>query len=443
MALTDQKKPQDVSKEPVDTSSSESDEEPEIEAEQAESNTGEPVSEDSLDMDGEEASEEFDESTDPEVAESAEVPTDDEGVDEAEPQAGESEGAESRAGEAEDEASDVVDKRKEALESLRKKVDKTANEQQVPGPPKTAGDDDEVMEVGVVAETAKSNVDVLLSELQSRNRKIIELKQAVRDANEQGSESEELQRAHDELQTTYEELREAHEELQNERDEINDRMLRVAADLENFRRRAERDKKELKKYGIKDVVSELIPAVDNMERALEHVDEREAEGSFVDGVRMVYRQVVSGLEKHGVKGFDSVGEQFNPERHEAIQQVESKDKETGTIVEEFQKGYFLHDRLLRPALVSVAKRVEAQQDEDSTEEAGEQPSGETDVDEESVAGESSVEEASAPEQDEGEHGESVGEADESEDFGEDGSADEERSDDVLGGPSDDEPEPED
>ena len=238
-----------------------------------------------------------------------------------------------------------------------------------------------VVAVGVVAEEAKSNIEVLLNEVQGRNRKIMELKDALRTALEMAEEGgggeeaqqelenlvaehEELHQAHQQLRTEHEELESSFEALGEQKEQINNRMLRVAADLENFRRRSERERKELKRYGINDAVAELLPAVDNLERALQHADTQSNSDSFVDGVRMVYRQIVAALKKHGVTGFESVGEPFNPERHEAIQQVESSSVDTGTIVEQFQKGYFLHDRLLRPALVSVAKRVEAAEQDD-------------------------------------------------------------------------------
>lgn len=162
------------------------------------------------------------------------------------------------------------------------------------------------------------------------------------------------------------ELAQAREELEltrQERDDFNNRMLRVAADLENYRRRTERDKEDLRRYGIDKVVLELIPAVDDMERALTHASDRGEDSSMVEGVRMVYRKILGALKKYGVEGFESKGEPFDPQLHEAIQQVERTDVDTGTIVEEYQKGYFLHDRLLRPALVVVAKRVDSPQEE--------------------------------------------------------------------------------
>ena len=102
----------------------------------------------------------------------------------------------------------------------------------------------------------------------------------------------------------------------------------------------------------------MLPVLDNLERALEHGEKSEAESSIVDGVKMVFRQFVGALTKHGVVGFESVGEVFDPQRHEAIQQVETADHETGVVLEQFQKGYFLHERLLRPAMVSVSRKIE-------------------------------------------------------------------------------------
>jgi molecular chaperone GrpE len=165
-----------------------------------------------------------------------------------------------------------------------------------------------------------------------------------------------------------------------ERDDYKNRFMRNAADLDNFRRRAQREQEELRKYGIDKVVSDLIPAVDNLERALQHAATTEESGSIVDGVRMVYKQIVSALAKYGVEGFESKGQMFDPQRHEAIQQVESTELPSGTVMEQYQKGYFLHDRLLRPALVSVAKFVGIPQNEivATEDEQGEEPAAAAD-----------------------------------------------------------------
>ena len=211
---------------------------------------------------------------------------------------------------------------------------------------------------------------------------------AASDDEDASAALEEAQRAHDEersrLEARISELEEKLETVQNDRDETRERMLRAAADLENFRKRSKREQEELRKYGIDKLCLELLPAVDNLERALAHAESSEEESDILDGVKMVYKQILSALEKHGVTGFDATGEQFNPEHHEAIQQVESQEHETGEVVDQFQKGYIIHERLLRPALVSVAKRVdggdndeqsrEDKQDEEMNEESGESDS---------------------------------------------------------------------
>lgn len=148
-------------------------------------------------------------------------------------------------------------------------------------------------------------------------------------------------------------------ELEAERDDYRNRMMRVAADLENFRKRTAREKEDMRKYGIDRVVLELLPVIDNLERALEHADKSdESSTTIVDGIRMVHRQFITALEKHGVKGFESKGEQFDPQKHEAIQQVETTDHPTGYVMEQYQKGYYLHERLIRPALVVVVRNPE-------------------------------------------------------------------------------------
>lgn len=167
------------------------------------------------------------------------------------------------------------------------------------------------------------------------------------------------------------ELEERLDEVKQERDQFEERMMRIAADLENFKKRAKRNEEELEKYGSKSLVSDLLPTIDNLERALEHARNSE-EANIIDGVEMVVRQLHQQLEKHGVAPFDATGETFDPERHEAIQQVETSDHESGEVIEQFQRGYMIHDRLLRPAMVSVAKQVEESDDEETSEdESGE------------------------------------------------------------------------
>lgn len=166
-------------------------------------------------------------------------------------------------------------------------------------------------------------------------------------------------------------------ELEAERDDYKNRLMRTAADLENFRKRAAREREDMRKYGIDRMIMEILPALDNLERALEHAEKNESSANITEGVRMVARQFLGALEKHGVNQFDARGEMFDPQRHEAIQQLETAEFETGRIVEQYQRGYFLHDRLLRPALVAVAKRVEVVDDGGIVEAASSEASEET------------------------------------------------------------------
>lgn len=135
-------------------------------------------------------------------------------------------------------------------------------------------------------------------------------------------------------------------------DELRDRLLRLAADFDNYRKRSRREIEEARRFGIDALLHDIVPVADNLERALAH--SQDDKSPVVEGVRMVARQLTDVLKGHGVTGFSSVGEVFDPERHEAVTQRACADQAPGTVVEELQKGYMLQDRLLRPARVVVA-----------------------------------------------------------------------------------------
>jgi len=133
-----------------------------------------------------------------------------------------------------------------------------------------------------------------------------------------------------------------------------DKFLRERADLENYRKRVQKEKEELLKYGNESLILEILPAIDNMERALEHACD-ESMSAIVEGIKMTLCMLQSTLKKFGVAPVDAgKGTTFDPAYHQAMNQVESSEHEPNTIVSEFQKGYLLNERLLRPALVSVA-----------------------------------------------------------------------------------------
>lgn len=142
--------------------------------------------------------------------------------------------------------------------------------------------------------------------------------------------------------------------LRAELEEQQQRLLRVQADYDNFRRRTQKEKEELAKYASMKLVTELVPVVDNFERALATVPQGAEAESFAKGVGMIFRQLEGVLSAEGVTAMDAVGKPFNPEFHQAIMQVESEEYEEGIVVEEVQKGYMLKDKVLRPAMVKVS-----------------------------------------------------------------------------------------
>ena len=135
-----------------------------------------------------------------------------------------------------------------------------------------------------------------------------------------------------------------------------DRFLRERADLENYRKRVGREKEELLNYGNKSLLEEILPVIDNLERALAHVSENGL-GAVVEGIRMTHAMLLTALKKFSVTPIESIGAPFDSAFHQAMAQVPTDQHEANTVVEEYQKGYMLKERLLRPAMVTVATPV--------------------------------------------------------------------------------------
>jgi molecular chaperone GrpE len=143
---------------------------------------------------------------------------------------------------------------------------------------------------------------------------------------------------------------------QAEASENRDRMLRMAAELDNYKKRSTRELDDLKKYATENLIRQLLTVVDNLERAIASASPENQNGkSVVDGVALTLAEIMKILEKHNVSVIDSLGEPFDPAFHQAMCQEESSDQPPNTVVQEFQKGYLIHDRLLRPAMVVVSK----------------------------------------------------------------------------------------
>jgi len=135
-----------------------------------------------------------------------------------------------------------------------------------------------------------------------------------------------------------------------------DKYVRAVAELDNYRKRAVREKADAIRYGNETLIRDMLPLVDGMDRALEHACNSEDFDAFRKGLQMLHEQLLGSLQKHGVERIDTAGKDFDPHVHEAMMQVESADHEDSRVIDEFEKGYLLNGRLLRPAKVSVCKR---------------------------------------------------------------------------------------
>jgi molecular chaperone GrpE len=162
----------------------------------------------------------------------------------------------------------------------------------------------------------------------------------------------EMAAAQEEVSDMQVQLEALNDELANARDQL----MRAQADVQNIRRRAEQDVEKAHKYGQEKLVSDLLPVVDNLERALAAITaDDEVLKSLVEGVELTLRSFQDTLQKHSIVALDPHGEPFDPQVHQAMAMVDAPDAEPNTVVNVFQKGYTLHGRLVRPAMVVVSK----------------------------------------------------------------------------------------
>lgn len=200
-------------------------------------------------------------------------------------------------------------------------------------------DIDQVREVKVVEENKQQGI-------QDNEESIEESKEENRDeetVEESADDTIELETEEDNRVT----------ELEKELEEIKNRMIRVQADYDNFRRRTREEKEAAAKYRAQGIVEGLLPVIDNFERALNVQTDVEQADSLHQGMKMVYNQLIEVLKNEGVEEVPGAGAVFDPHQHQAVMQVQEDDYEDNTIVEVLQKGYKLKDRVVRPAMVKV------------------------------------------------------------------------------------------
>ena len=196
--------------------------------------------------------------------------------------------------------------------------------------------------------------ETILDEEKTDDAQSNETNESAEDSNENNSDSPE---------NIIEKLNEEIQDLKNQR-------LRAAAELENFRKRAEKDQADALKYGVSNFAKEIINIKDNVERAQSSISEdvrsNDAVKSIVEGLDMIAQSAVATFEKIGIKKIESLNEKFDHNLHQAMMEIENNEVEPGTIVQELISGYTLHDRLLRPAMVGVSKKTQQNQQSDDS-----------------------------------------------------------------------------
>ena len=141
--------------------------------------------------------------------------------------------------------------------------------------------------------------------------------------------------------------------LKEKIEELEDKVKRQMAEFDNFRKRTEKEKSAMFEMGAKNVIEKILPVVDNFERGLAAIPEEQKNDAFAEGMEMIYKQLISELEKMEVKPIPAVGEEFDPNFHNAVMQVESEEYESGVIAQELQKGYTYRDSVVRHSMVAV------------------------------------------------------------------------------------------
>ncbi|MBR5408192.1 MAG: nucleotide exchange factor GrpE [Lachnospiraceae bacterium] len=138
-------------------------------------------------------------------------------------------------------------------------------------------------------------------------------------------------------------------------EQLTDRVKRQMAEFENFRKRTEKEKSSMYEMGARSVIEKMLPVIDNFERGLDTVPEDEKDSPFTEGMRMIYKQLMTELEGIGVKPIEALGAEFDPEFHNAVMQVESEEYESGHVAQELQKGYMYRDSVVRHSMVAVVQ----------------------------------------------------------------------------------------
>lgn len=173
------------------------------------------------------------------------------------------------------------------------------------------------------------------------------------DGSDEEGTSEEIEKSEEGKKSLFKK-KEKKDKKDEQIEELNDRLKRQMAEFDNFRKRTEKEKSQMYDMGAKTIVEKILPVIDNFERGLAAVPEEEKSNAFVDGMEKVYKQMLTTLSEAGVEPIKAIGEEFNPDFHNAVMHVENEEAGENIVVEEFQKGYVYRDTVVRHSMVKVA-----------------------------------------------------------------------------------------
>lgn len=198
-------------------------------------------------------------------------------------------------------------------------------------------------------EEVEATVDTEAETTEEDNTEEVIAEEAVEEDTEAGAEEE---AAEEKSSGGFFKKKEKKDKKDAQIEELTDKVRRQMAEFENFRKRSEKEKTQMYEVGAKGILEKILPVVDNFERGLKGMEE--SEDPFAQGMQMIYKQLMTSLEEAGVKAIEAVGQEFNPDFHNAVMHVEDDEFGENEIVEEFQKGYMYHDSVLRHSMVKVA-----------------------------------------------------------------------------------------
>ena len=204
-------------------------------------------------------------------------------------------------------------------------------------------------------EVLENIMDELEKESQEKEETVAKTTEAEAAEAEADAEGEEAEETSDDKKKGLFGKKEKKDPLKEKVDELNDRLIRQVAEFDNFRKRTDKEKAQMFEQGQGSVLEKLLPVIDNFERGLQAVPEEDKDGAFADGMNKIYKQLIKQLEDLGVTPIEAVGNEFDPNLHNAVMQVDSEEYESGVVAQELQKGYMFHDTVLRHSMVGVSK----------------------------------------------------------------------------------------